>query len=259
MEKSRKVFHLDWREFSNQFSSDELQHLITYMPFKEKHNYVLILKWLVPTDSNLTKQKSAMELKACFGKVPVEHKHSLERQHWQYLLKSEDHFFNSDASPYTQTINVHGFEHLSCALHPTGSMALACSDELGKESVSTLGSNFSTAAVLSVCPLQMQVQVSGVPCKLWRSQSCSASPVVLAPTGAACRGAGLMELQQSTQLLLSALVGLPNLSPVIKEQIFQRKIWFHQFHTHFKAAFNHFCTSPYFLPLLSRSCFHEAQ
>lgn len=92
MEKSRKVFHLDWREFSNQFSSDELQHLITYMPFKEKHNYVLILKWLVPTDSNLTKQKSAMELKACFGKVPVEHKHSLERQHWQYPIEIRGSF-----------------------------------------------------------------------------------------------------------------------------------------------------------------------
>lgn len=96
----------------------------------------------------------------------------------------------------------------------------------------------------------------GVPCKpgLWCSQ----------PHGCLCwhcrhgSGAGGAAAEHTAAPLCHGGTTTPH-SPVSKEQTFQRKVLFHQFHTHFKADFNHFCTTACFLPLLCRSCFYQVQ
>lgn len=146
----------------------------------------------------------------------------------------------------------------------------SCSDELREESVSTLRGNFSMDAVLSPSALlecwylkwgrgrgavqpggwsafqagavvqpAMQCQPCGCPC--WpcpRERHPRALPVQEQSCGAAA---------EHTSAPLCHGGATKHHRPVIKKQIFQRKICFNQFRTHFKADFNHCSTSACFL------------
>lgn len=196
-------------------------------------------------------------------------------QNTPWILKSEDHFFNSDASPYTHKIKAYGFVHLYCALHPARSTALAWhhAPSPGLPGISTIPfpkkllqgwaegrvcihtqrqflhlslsslCKWSEAGVEELCSL-----VSGELCRLWlcqgkaalhRSRADAAGHTSAAPLG---HGGATK----------------PH-SPATKEQTFQRKIWFHPFHKHFKAHFNHSFTTACCFLLLSRPCSHQVQ